>query len=100
MVKHIILWKIKSDKTQEEKAAIKAAVKSGLEGLLGQIDGLTKIYVQTESLPTSTADIMLDSEFVSEEALKAYSTHPAHVAVADSAVRPNMEIRMCLDFEV
>lgn len=99
MVKHVILWKIKADKTEEEKAAIKAAVKAGLEGLMGQIDGLTKIHVQTDCLATSTADVMLDSEFVSAEALKAYSTHPAHVAVADSAVRPNMEIRMCLDYE-
>lgn len=99
MVKHVILWKIKADKTEEEKAAIKAAVKAGLEGLMGQIDGLTKIHVQTDCLATSTADVMLDSEFVSAQALKAYSTHPAHVAVADSAVRPNMEIRMCLDYE-
>ena len=42
---------------------------------------------------------MLDSCFESAEALKGYAVHPAHVAVADSAVRPNMEVRMCLDFE-
>ena len=42
---------------------------------------------------------MLNSSFESEEALKNYAVHPAHVAVANSAVRPNMEVRMCLDFE-
>ena len=65
----------------------------------GQIPGLVSIHVQTESLESSTADLMLDSCFESAEALKGYAVHPAHVAVADSAVRPNMEVRMCLDFE-
>lgn len=100
MVKHVILWKIKEEKTAEEKMVIKENVKKGLEGLAGKIPGLLEIHVQTESLASSTADVMLDSIFESEEALKAYAVHPDHVAVADSAVRPNMEIRMCLDYEV
>lgn len=99
MVKHVILWKIKEDKTEEEKKVIRQNVKEGLEGLKGQIPGLVEISVQTESLASSTADLMLDSLFESEEALKGYAVHPAHVAVADSAVRPNMEVRMCLDYE-
>lgn len=99
MVKHIILWKIKEEKTEEEKVEIKANVKKGLEGLQGQIPGLVSIHVQTDSLASSTADLMLNSSFESEEALKNYAVHPAHVAVANSAVRPNMEVRMCLDFE-
>ncbi len=33
-------------------------------------------------------------------ALKAYSAHPAHVAVADGKVRPNVAVRSCFDFEV
>lgn len=100
MVKHIILWKIKEEKTAEEKEQIKANVKKGLEGLAGQIPGLLEIKVQTEALESSTADLMLDSSFESQEALKGYAIHPAHVAVADGAVRPNMEVRMCLDYEV
>lgn len=99
MVKHIILWKIKEDTSEEEKKRIKANVKKGLEGLQGQIPGLVSIHVQTESLESSTADLMLDSCFESAEALKGYAVHLAHVAVADSAVRPNMEVRMYLDFE-
>ena len=100
MVKHIILWKIKEEKTAEEKEQIKANVKKGLEGLAGQIPGLLEIKVQTEALESSTADLMLDSSFESQEALKGYAIPPAHVAVADGAVRPNMEVRMCLDYEV
>ena len=42
---------------------------------------------------------MLDSTLTDEAALKAYAVHPAHVAVADSKVRPYTQVRMCLDFE-
>ena len=38
--------------------------------------------------------------FESAEALKGYSTHPAHVAVANSKVRPYYKNRVCLDYEV
>lgn len=99
MVRHVILWKIKEEKSAEEKAQIKAGVKKGLEGLAGQIPGLLDIKVQADSLESSNADLMLDSSFTDEEALKAYAVHPAHVEVADTYVRPFMEVRMCLDFE-
>jgi hypothetical protein len=99
MVKHIILWKIKDDKTEDEKVAIKQGVKEGLEGLKGKIEGLKDIKVITDGLKSSNADVMLDSTFESEEALKGYSIHPEHVKVADSKVRPYMEVRMCMDYE-
>lgn len=99
MVRHIILWKIKSERTAEEKAAIKRSVKEGLEGLMGQIPGLLAVTVRTEGLETSTADMMLDTTFDTFESYKAYKTHPAHVAVADGRVRPNVEVRLCLDYE-
>lgn len=99
MVKHIILWKIMDGKTEEEKQVIKEGVKSGLEGLKGKIPGLLDIQVQIDALASSNADIMLDSAFEDEEALKAYAIHPEHVKVADNNVRPFMEVRMCIDYE-
>ncbi len=100
MVKHIILWTLKDEYSPEEKAAIKAGIKEGLEGLAGKIPGMTDIRVNINGLPSSTADLMLDSTFVDEASLKAYSTHPAHVAVADSKVRPYTKVRSCLDFSL
>ena len=99
MVKHIILWQLKDEFSNEEKENIKAGIKSGLEGLKGKIDGLIDIKVNTNPLPSSNADVMLDSSFESEVALKAYSTHPEHVKVADSKVRPYTKTRSCMDFE-
>lgn len=100
MVKHVILWTLKDEIPAEELDGVKAGIKEGLEGLKGQIPGLIEIQVNNCGLPSSTADVMLDSLFEDEAALKAYSKHPAHVAVADSKVRPYTKTRACLDYEV
>lgn len=100
MVKHIILWQLKDELLGEEKASVKREIKEGLEGLQGVVPGLTEIKVYTEGLPSSNADVMLDSTFVDEEALKGYAIHPEHVKVADEKVRPFTKTRSCLDFEV
>ena len=99
MIKHIILWQLKDELSEEEKAQVRADIKAGLEGLNGKIPGLLEIKVQTEFLASSNADLMLDSAFVDESALKGYAVHPAHVAVADGVVRPNTKSRVCMDYE-
>ena len=76
MVRHVILWKLK-EMPDAEKAAVKAGIKEGLEGLAGKIPGLLEVRVYTDALPSS-----------------------AHVAVADGKVRPYTAVRTCLDFNV
>ncbi len=98
MVKHVIIWTLQETLSAEEKETIKKEIREGLEGLKGQIPGLLDIRVITEGLSTSNADLMLDSSFESEEALRGYATHPAHVKVADEKVRPYTAVRSCLDF--
>ena len=67
MVKHIILWKLKSDVS--DPVAAKAEAKSRLESLVGKIPGLHSLIVQTEGLSSSSADMMLDSTLEDEAAL-------------------------------
>jgi len=100
MVKHVILWTLKSEYSAEEKEQIKAEIKEGLEGLAGKIPGLTEIKVHINGLESSNADLMLDSTFESAEALKVYASHPDHVYVADTRVSPFTAIRSCLDFTI
>ena len=100
MVKHVILWTLKDEYSNEEKDSIRQGIKEGLEGLLGKVPGIVEIKVNTSRIDSSTADLMLDSTFESEDALKAYSQHPEHVAVAQSKVRPYVKIRSCLDYEL
>ena len=100
MVKHIILWTLNPSLSEEEKQNVKAGIKEGLEGLLGKVPGLTDVKVIIDGrLQSSNADVMLDSTLESEEALKGYQSHPDHVAVANTYVRPFTEVRLCMDYE-
>lgn len=101
MVKHIILWTLRPELSEEEKQAVKAGIKAGLEGLVGKVPGLLEVKVNIDGrLASSNADVMLDSTLESEEALKGYAVHPEHVAVANNKVRPYTVSRSCLDFEI
>lgn len=100
MVKHIILWTLNPELSEEEKNSVKIGIKEGLEGLKGRVPGLTEIKVNIDGrLASSNCDVMLDSTLESEETLKAYASHPAHVEVANTKVRPYTVQRTCLDFE-
>lgn len=100
MVKHIILWKLKENLSPEENATVRKNIKEQLEALKGKVPGLTDITVHIAPLPSSNAEVMLDSTLENEEALKGYQTHPEHVKVADTYVRPYTQVRMCMDYEM
>ncbi len=99
MVKHVILWKLKDELTEGTKNEAIAKIKHDLEALVGNVPGLVSLQIIPASLPSSNADIMLDSTLESEEALKGYQVHPMHVAAA-AFVRANTEVRLCADFTV
>ena len=74
-------------------------MKKSLEALVGKIPGLVELKIQTEYLASSNADVMLDSDLESADALSGYQSHPEHVAVANTYVRPFTEVRLCMDYE-
>lgn len=100
MVKHVILWTLRDSCYGPELENIKKGIKDGLEDLKGKIPGLVDISVHTEVLSSSNADVILDSTFEDVASLKAYATHPLHVAVADEKVRPFTATRTCIDYEI
>ncbi len=100
MVKHVILWTLKDQYSSEEITEIKKGMKEALEELKGHISGLIDIKVNTEPLSSSNCDVMLDSLFEDEEALKNYAVHPLHVEAANNKVRPFTASRVCMDYEV
>ena len=98
MVKHVILWTLKPEFTEEEKSAARAEAKRRLESLNGKLEGLVSLRVVTDRLPTSTADMMLDSVFTDRDALAAYAVNSLHLEAA-GYVRSVVASRACLDFE-
>ena len=101
MVKHIILWTLNPELSEEEKQNVKKGIKEGLEGLVGVVPGLIDVKVMIDGrLASSNADVMLDSTLESAEALQGYAQHPDHLVVANGRVRPYTVSRACLDYEI
>ena len=98
MVKHVIIWKLKE--TVDDKQATMQRIKLALENLVGKIDGLKEMHILTEKLPSSSGDLMMDSLFESNEALKGYQKHPLHQEIANWLVLPNVDVRLSFDYEI
>ena len=98
MTTHIVMWQFKDSIREDQKEDLKKDMKDNLEGLLGQIPGLLEIQFISELLPSSTHDAAMISKYESPEDIEVYRTHPAHIHVADTYVRPFVCNRACLDF--
>lgn len=81
MVKHIVMWNVRGD-TPEQKREAAILVKSAFESLSGKIPGLTKLEVGLDvSAVDYACDIVLYTEFETQESLDAYASHPEHLRV-------------------
>ncbi|MGL4737790.1 MAG: Dabb family protein [Cellulosilyticaceae bacterium] len=99
MIKHIVMWQVEA-KEGLAKQDILETLKKELEGLAGQIEGLTKIEVGLNYNTSDTAyDAVLYSEFVNKEALAYYQKHEKHQYVANHYVRPYTVARAVVDYE-
>lgn len=99
MIKHVILWQLKDELTDDQKAAVKAEIKERLEALEGQIPGLLYVKVAIDPMPSSNTDVYLDSAVEDAATLDVYQNHPAHVAVKNDLIMPNAKTRLCMDYE-
>lgn len=98
MVNHIVLWNWKEELTDTEKKEAAIRIKKELEAVKEQVSGTVSLRVVTDGLTSSNKDIGLISVFETEEALKAYQVHPAHVA-AGTFIKSVTTGRTCLDYE-
>lgn len=99
MTKHIVMWNFKEDVPEKDRPAIKKNMKEHLEGLVGQVPGLLSLQFVDLPLSSSTHEIALVSELENPGDVAVYASHPSHVHVADTYVRPYVTGRACLDYE-
>lgn len=79
MIRHIVMWNIRGDLPGGRAAGIER-LKHGFESLNGRVPGLLHLEVGVDTSGVDYAcDVVLYSEFESQEALQAYATHPAHL---------------------
>lgn len=98
MVHHIVMWKFKPEINEEQKPALKQAMKENLTALVGKVPGLVSLEFVDSPISSSTHDIALVSTLEKKEDIAVYGFHPAHVEVADTYVRPYVTERACLDY--
>lgn len=82
MIRHVVMWTLKDHAEGNDRATNARLVKQRLEALHGKIPGLRAIEVGIDfSATADSADVVLVSDFDSEESLHAYHSHPEHEAV-------------------
>ena len=99
MVKHIVLFQLKKDLTEEVRQEVMNNFKTAIEALPKEIKFIRQIHVGLNMNPAETWDICLESAFDSLEDVKAYSAHPAHIAAAGT-IKDYKADRSCVDFEI
>ena len=81
MIRHVVMWNVRGA-TRAEKLANIETLKSAFLGLRGRIPGLLHLEVGVDTSAVDYAcDVVLVSDFASQEALDAYATHPEHLRV-------------------
>ncbi|MCI7814563.1 MAG: Dabb family protein [Robinsoniella sp.] len=99
MVHHIVMWKFKPEIAEEQKPELKKAMAENLKNLVGKVPGLCTVEFIDQPIPSSTHDVALVTTLEKEEDISIYATHPDHVKVADTYVRPYVTERACLDYK-
>lgn len=81
MHKHIVMWNLRAA-SHGERAQAAQLVKCKFEDLRGRIPGMLHLEVGIDTSRVAYAcDVVLYSEFDSQQSLDAYATHPEHLRV-------------------
>lgn len=81
MIKHIVMWNVRGITPQEKSQGIKQ-LKESFESLKGVIPGLLHLEIGVDSSRIDYAcDVVLYTEFESQQALDAYAQHPEHLRI-------------------
>lgn len=99
-VRHVILWTLTEDLSQEQKTEVIGIAEAAMKQFLKEIPGLVKAEVVYEGrLDSSNCDFMFDMYFESRQALEDFSNNPVHLAVV-ALMKPYITGRTCLDVEL
>lgn len=83
MVKHIVMWRLRGQ-TEAERHEAALKVRRCFESLRGRIPGLLHLEVGIDHSRVDYAcDVVLYTEFDSQDALDGYAQHPEHQRVKD-----------------
>lgn len=99
MIRHIVLFKLKPELSDEQIKTIYTEFRQDICALPTTIACIRSIDVLLNTNPNEAFHIALDSTFDTLEDVHTYAVHPDHQAAA-SKLRPYIEARSCVDAEV
>jgi len=96
MVEHVVLFKLKPEATDDQRAAMCRAL-----GELGtSVPGILDISAGVNFSDRNQGfDVGLVVKFVDRDALEVYLPHPAHRAAVEQFVRPILQEVIVVDYE-
>ena len=81
MIKHIVMWNVRGETAQARQESAQF-VKNRFESLAGLIPGMQCLEIGLDVSGVDYAcQVVLYSEFDSQEALDAYALHPEHLRI-------------------
>lgn len=81
MVKHIVMWRLRAGDAKQRVQDLKI-VKSAFEGIRDKVAGLISLEIGVDvSRIDYACDVVLYSEFATQEDLDAYAVNPEHTRV-------------------
>ena len=100
MIKHIVMWKFKSEAEGKSKEENMNLVKDSLYALTSIIPEIKKMEIGFDITHSEMSyDMVLLTEFENTEEMKTYATHSEHLKVSHY-VRRVIESRVVLDYEM
>jgi hypothetical protein len=99
-LRHIVMWRLKEEAEGHSRHENMLKARDILLQFAKLTPGieLFEVGIKTESLDC-TSDLILNSVFKDEEALKTYQNHPDHLAIKPF-MKAVVEQRSCMDFWV
>lgn len=97
MIKHIVLFRLK---VSEDKEARMKEMKEQLEALVGIIPELKEIHVGLNMNPAEKWDLSLEASVENLHHLEIYARHTAHQHIFQTLIKPALEERACIDYQI
>jgi len=99
MIKHIVLWKLKSEALGASRQENAEKIKNKLEGLRHRIKEIRNVEVGINSSSDIGAyDVAMVSEFMTWADLRRYQEHPLHREAA-AFIKSVQETKAAVDYE-
>ena len=98
MIRHIVLFSLKKDIEESEKASQLKGFKEEFEGLVGQIPSLRSLEIGLNVNSKESYDMALVATADDMEGLQAYAVDPRHQAIV-AKLKPMLESRACTDYK-